>query len=1104
MFTTTKLRKSFCNTKLYNVTQNFSSATSFEKYIKGLAYHTDKYALAWQEMGFSHKEGIKSYHRSPQRPHKKKKSFFISDTGNYCDFYTGESGSFLDFLQHEKNFTLEKSLEWLAHLYGCYDYQIGKKDNFDKQICFNDSEEEKSNVALTYFRSRIYKEFGLDKETATSYFSLALGQHKGIAIAYTDIEGRTIFDKEKPFERIRLASPYKNKEGKTTKYLSPKGAATYPYLTALANAPTTTQEQNTLFITEGEFKAFFGVQKLGLPFVGLGGISLTAQTDKNEIGKTIYDSARFDDYLIETIEKFGYKSIHLLFDADTFDNQSKENRHFQFFAAIKKAFIASQKLGLDFTFSVINPASKAKGLDDLGKDFTPLEIRKNLLQTSHHNSLFQHFRLDTKKTANENLFLLQNAFLVSQKVAKKAKNIKITGFLGSQLLENKEFLNDLETQKYTLLEAPTGIGKSYFVKHHLAEYAYKKGYTVLFASPRNVIAKQQALDIKGENDKIVFTADTQSQAIERLKTEKKVDIVYTNFDKLADAYHILTQFHRKKVLLVIDEGHLIAADSIFRDKVIHSVVDTLEINPTNLLMSATPADLYLFGQKINHWKILAKDKMNYQKPSVIFCPNKKIQQFAFEKIRELVEQNQRVIVHLNSLEQARIVKNLLEKQKIGVHLFASQGLSPAEQKNFEHIQAQPTFAWKDDKKVIITTSVLETGFNIATDRKTTMLYCSKTQRGFDNIAYRQFIARVRNYNVFEVQNMIALQNAMQWLPSENLVLGYDYEKRIAFLEKEKEHHNQQYTHQKELEGEVFVNYQKEELKTSMSEGLYFNREKETFEISYPELFAEATRFRNRQGSPYFEEPKEILFYEQKMNNEITQLEQIKAAEREKAEGEIAFWFTNEFEKLVASVEEHTQDVKLKSKLKNSFSEEAIPLTPLQLLLAEQLLKHYLFLLKVQKIKAIQNVAALKTILIDTQQLTFRKTNDLKKRKNQFVAYTLLLRREKEYRLGISESMQVEEYKRIISTIEKLENIPLRAEEITKIINRSQHQYRRYTKRRLFDLLHTLFHLKRTAKVSEGKKIYYYTFEGKKDIQEALDQLLETDIVAHTPKEKDID
>ncbi len=1090
MFTTTKLRKSLRNANFYDKVRTFSNEHAFCSYIKGLAYHTDRYTLAWQEMGFSHKEGIKSYHRSPQRLHKKKKSFLISDTGNYCDFYTGESGSFLDFLQQEKNFTTEKSLEWLAHLYGCYDYQIGKKDNFERQIYFNSSEKDKNNAALTYFRSRIYKELGLDKETATSYFSPALGQHKGISIAYTDIEGRTIFDKEKPFERIRLASPYKNKEGKTTKYLSPKGAATYPYLTALANAPITTQEQNTLFITEGEFKAFFGVQKLGLPFVGLGGISLTAQTDKNELGKTIYNSARFDDYLLKTIEKFGYKSIHLLFDADTFDNQSKENRHLQFFAAIKKAFIASQKLELEFTFSIINPLSNAKGLDDLSKNFTPLEIRKNLLQTTHHNPLFQHFRFDTKKSVNENLFLLQNAFLASQKVPKTPKTVKIIGFLGNQLLENEEFLNDLKTQEYTLLEAPTGIGKSYFVKHHLAEFAYEKGYTVLFASPRNVIAKQQAIDVQGENDKIVFTADTQTQAIERLKTEEQLDIVYTNFDKLADAYHILTQFHHKKVLLVIDEQHLITGDSTFRDKVITSVLDTLKLNPTNLLMSATPTQMYLFGEKISHWKVVAKDKAPYQKPSLIFCSDKKMKQFAFEKTKELVEQNQRVILHLNSLEQAKVVKNLLEKQKIGVHLFASQGLTPTQQENFEHIQRQSTFHWKDNKKVIITTSVLETGFNISTDRKTAMLYFNKTQRGFDNTAYRQFIARVRNYDEFEVENTIITQNSSYFLPSEHLVLSYDYKKRITFLENEKAHHNRQYLLQKELEGDVFVNYQKEELKTSMSKGLYFDREKEQFEISYTDVFADYTHNKNRQGSPYFENPKQILFYEQKVNNEISQLEQIKAAEREKAEGEIAYLFVNDFEKLIVSVEQHTSDVKLKSKLKNSFSEEATTLTPLQLLLAEQLLKHYLYLLRVQKIKNIRDFPTLKTILVDTQQLTFRKTNDLRKRKNQFTAYTLLLRREKEYRLGISESMQVKEYERIVETVSKLEGQTLTAEEITKQINRSQHQYKRYTKRKLLELLNLLCHLKRSAKVIEGKKTYYYTFEGKKDIQSALNELLE--------------
>lgn len=1089
---TTKVRKSlqyanFCKTN----TPNFYTVDTYYRYIKGLAFHKDYFALAWQTLGFTHIEGKTSSHKSPSRPHKNKKSFLIAQKGSFYDFYTNQKGNIFDFLQNEKNYSQQKAYDFVAAIYGLNSYTIGEKTQTN-YFQNTQSKEELENEALTYFRSRVYKELGLSKEKADTYFSAALGKHKGIAIRYTDIDGNTIFDEiedqYQPFERIRLAKPYRNEAGKTTKYLSPKGAKTYPYLTALAHASENVQQQKILYITEGEFKAFFGVQKLGLPFVGLGGIALTAKTEKDKNGKTDYETAYFDQHTKAVLEKFGYSHIHLLFDSDTFDNKGKENRHIQFNAAFKKAFFAAKNLGIEFTFSVINPESNAKGLDDLNADYSTFEIKKQLITTRTHNHLFYHFKIDTKKDEPLSFYALQKAFFASQKEIEKHEQIKVKGFLANQLLENDSFVDSLAKNQFTYLEAPTGIGKSYFVKHHLTPFLNKKDYVILFAAPRNAIAKQQAIELENGTNKIVFTADTTSEAIERLKTEKH-DIIYTNFDKLPDAYHVLSTFYNKKIVIIIDEAHLITSDSTFRPQVIAGVLETISKNPTNLFMSATPTQLYLKETTIKKFEAVAQDKKHYAAPSLIFCANKKMTSYAFEKCQNIAENNERGIIHLNSIQEARILQSLLQKENIGVHFLASTGLTPTEKENFDSIQSKATFHWDDDKPIIITTSVLETGFNIETDRKTTTIYFNKTQGGFDNTAYRQFIARIRNYDKMEVENIIVTQNYTHFLPCQSLVLEYNYEKTIEFAAKNQILHNEMYQSYQNEEEEEFHEFEREKIRTEASKYLYFDTEKEGFEIDYQQIFAEYTHDRNRQGSPYFENPKEILFYEQEINQEVNQQQQFQKAERDTAEQEIVHLFFNDFEKLVVSVEKHTQDVKLKTKLNNNFAEEPSLLTPIQLIIGEILLKHYLYLLKTSNSKGIKEIDALKSILVDTENLTLRKTNDLRKRKMKFIAYWLLLRKAKKQRLGVSESLQMQEYKRIIGIMEELKDQTLTAEQIVEAVNRFQHQKKRYSKKKCFEIIQLLCNLERTAKVSEKKKTYYYTFVSSKDWETELYELL---------------
>jgi len=1088
----------------------FTSFETFQNYVKGLAYNSDHYTKVWNSLGFNPSQDKNTYHNAPNHNNKKKKAFCIYKSGSYKDFFSGSGGTVIDFLQNEKNYSIERAFEYVASQYNFTDYKIGfdrtekrkisrsnpqtnqketktsQKETKTSQNKERAAKTTKTNLekeTQTYFESRIYSELGLTKEVAKNYFFPSLNRPYGIGIKYIDLDRNTLTfgSDNKTFERVRLTKPYVDKKGNVAKYLSPKNGGTYPYLTALAYANTDVTNGKTLYITEGEIKALFSVNTLKLPFIGLGGISLTAQTDKDIFDNPIYQTAKFDKLTKEVIQRFEYENIHLVFDSDSFQNEGKKDRSSQFFAAVKKAFIAAQKLEIKkFTFSVINPSNqyKAKGIDDFNGLCEPIEIRKKLTQKDVSNDLFWHFKLDTKEKPQKALKCLQDAFKASSQPKPKPTQIRLNGYLGSQLLENVAFQNSILTEKYTYLQAPTGLGKSYFVQHYLTPFLNEKGYVVLFAAPRNAIAKQQA----AEKGKIVFTADTVSQAIERLKTEQK-DIVYTNFDKLHDAYKVLTELHGLKVFIVVDEAHLIPFDSSFRSEVIGSVLDTLKENPTNLLMTATPTELSF---ETKNFQVISTDKKAYNRPNLVFCSDSKMTTYALEKGLQVIENGFKVIVHCNDLEAAKALKKSFESHKTKVHLFASDGLDTQEKEVFEAMQAKSTFVWNDNTDVIITTSVLEAGINIKTDRNVTNIYLNKTPFGFDNTSYRQFIARIRNYNEFEVDNIIVTKNYKHFLPCEKLVLRYDYQNSLELAFENAIHHSNQMD--KQIANDT---YEKDRFSSSISQNVYLNDKKGYFEINYQNIFADFTKHIHSKGSPYFENPTKTFFYDNEIDKGIESHTKALELEKEKAEKEVIIMFYNAFECLLKSVNKETKDVRLESQTAvQNDNVEPIQLTAVQLQIAEKLLNNYFQLLKTSPYK-IKDVPKLKNILTCKESFTMRKTQDLSKRKNQYISYWLLDRKEKGKKIGTKEFFRIEEYERILTILSQTKGKELTAQDMTNKLNKGKHQKNRYTKKTALSICQMLCEIKeKTIKVSKGKTAKMYQFESIKIWEKELEKLTE--------------
>ena len=1083
------------NSLIYH-TQNenvkfFYSLENFQRFAYGHAKHTDNFLQVWQSLGYEHNPA-KSYSTHKLHPQDREKKLSIYGNGFA---YKNDAGNIIDFLTNYRNHSFDGAYEYIAKTYGL-EYEIRPwharttkpsvnttKTNKVAKKLYNPSNTDLKKETQAYFESRIYSELGLSESEAKNYFFPSLQRPYGIGIRYTDLDKNTLTygDDNKTFSRVRLTKPYQDKNGNTAKYLSPKGAGTFPYITALAHAQTDITTGRTLYITEGEIKALYSVNTLKLPFIGVGGVSLVARTEKDIFDNPIYETACFDSHTKEVLKRFSYDKIHLLFDSDTFQNKGKEHRYRQFFAAIKKAFIAAQKLEIKtFTFSVVNPNNShhAKGIDDFDGKCEPLEVRTKLLQTSHHNGLFWHFKLDTKEKPQKALKSLEDAFKASFEAKPQPTEITINGkFLGGSLLENTAFKKSILTQQYTYLDAPTGLGKSYFVQHFLTPFLNSQGYTVLFAAPRNAIAKQQAL----EKGKIVFTADTETKAIERLKNEAK-DIIYTNFDKLRNAYQVLTQFHGLKVFIVIDEAHLVPFDSSFRADVIGSVLDTLKENTNNLLMTATPTELSF---ATNNFKVIATQKKPYNRPNLVFCSDSKMTTYALEKGLQVIDNGSKVIVHLNNIDSAKTLKKAFESEGIKTHLFASNGLDTEEKEAFEAMQAKTTFYWSDNTDVIITTSVLEAGINIETDKAVTNIYLNKTPFGFDNTSYRQFIARIRNYDTFEVDNIIVTQNYKHFLPCEDLVVRYNYQNSLELAFENAIHHTNQ------MEKLIKQgSYEKDRFSSSISQNVYLNEDKGYFDINYQHVFTDYTQHTNKKGSPFFENPTKVFFYENEIDKGIKSHTQALDDEKEKAENEIVEMFYNDFDCLLKSVNKETKDVRLESQttIQND-KVEAITLTAVQLQIAEKLLIDYFQLLKTSPYK-VKDVPKLKSILTCKKSFTMRQTQDLGKRKRNYINYWLLDRKEKGKKTGVEEYFKIEEFHRIIAILEKTKGKELTAQQLTDRINKGKHKKNIYTKKTALSLSQMLCEITKTSKRIDNKKTKIYQFESVRIWEKELEKLTE--------------
>lgn len=159
------------------------------------------------------------------------------------------------------------------------------------------------------------------------------------------------------FSRIRYATP--RQDGK--KYHQEEGTETLPFVTPeLLKRYKTSEKTKTLYIVEGEFKAF-AMSNFGLPTFGIGGIFNFKGNNKDEL----------HPYIFEFCDKCGVENIVLLFDADCLKVKWEEGKDLStrpknFYNALNtfNEYLKPHE-HLTLYFSHIVADSEDKGIDDV-------------------------------------------------------------------------------------------------------------------------------------------------------------------------------------------------------------------------------------------------------------------------------------------------------------------------------------------------------------------------------------------------------------------------------------------------------------------------------------------------------------------------------------------------------------------------------------------------------------------------------------------------------------------------------------------------------------------------------------------------------------------
>lgn len=159
------------------------------------------------------------------------------------------------------------------------------------------------------------------------------------------------------------------------------------------------------------------------------------------------------------------------------------------------------------------------------------------------------------------------------------------------LLQNDQYLSDLKLQiaanQTTLIIAPTGVGKTTFTMEDL----HRQFEMVLMVVPTQAkVAELQNEYSDSSNKKLYQFFFANQNPDESIRTHKGV--IVATYDKFEKIYKLMSQQHKDKTLVVLDECHKAYSIGSFRDEAMNPIIFSLQKReiPNILLLTATFTD----------------------------------------------------------------------------------------------------------------------------------------------------------------------------------------------------------------------------------------------------------------------------------------------------------------------------------------------------------------------------------------------------------------------------------------------------------------------------------------------------------------------------------
>ena len=395
-----------------------------------------------------------------------------------------------------------------------------------------------------------------------------------------------------------------------------------------------------------------------------------------------------------------------------------------------------------------------------------------------------------------------------------------------QDIGGKELIEQISKDKTDiLLTAPTGSGKSYFIRHMFYNYCKEHRYKVLYLLPRTAPLKQFELELLKENK---ITADENERYYDtmQLRTYQEIEISYAPKETTAEEEQRQPINLNRYKFIVCDECHYFTQDSTFNKHTYISYREILAAKPQKIYISATPQLFQIPNYNINgksfqevlndttFTKEIPIVNAQLRKPPATveyiqltnLPPEERTDNYKtyISKILDKIPEEEKAIIFCGNIATIRELKKLYKNSTVIYSAYNesnSNHISKKEREQVEKSKAALFDTGKFDTQFLFTTNVLDVGFSI-TDRAVKHIICTLT----DITSIIQAVGRKRSEDITDRYRVYLPDVNNRQLPKRIEKAVKNLEHAVYFMDKGEIEYLRKYEQQPDPTQTVYTAY----------------------------------------------------------------------------------------------------------------------------------------------------------------------------------------------------------------------------------------------------------------------------------------------------------